>query len=51
MVKYISQINGGLIMFLGKIFKISWLDCEHYRNNKYKKKDYKQYSSLLKVLR
>ena len=31
-VKYISQINGGLLMFFGNLritfFKISWLDCE-----------------------
>ena len=31
-VKYISQINGSLILFFGNLrirfFQISWLDCE-----------------------
>ena len=40
-VKCNSQVNGGLIMFFGNlrirflklVFKISWLDCEHYGKN------------------
>ena len=51
MVKYISQINGGLIMFFRKIFLISLLDCEQYGKNKYKEKGLEQCSSLFKVLR
>ena len=51
MFKYISQINGGMIMFLGKILDVSWLDCEQYRKNKCKKKEHKQHSSLFEVLR
>ena len=42
-VKCISQINGGLIMFFEnsgiRFFKISWLDCEQYGKNQYKKKN------------
>ena len=37
-VKYIGQINGGLIMFFRK-FENSWLDCEKYGMNQYKKKE------------
>ena len=38
--------------FNNKIFfKISWLDCEQYGKNQYKKKDHKQHSSVYKVLR
>ena len=44
-VKYISQINGGLIMFFrkfkNKIF-YSWLDCEQYGKNQNKKKEHNQ---------
>ena len=47
-VQYISQINGGLILFFGnsiiRFFKTSWLDCEQYGKNQYKKKEHKQHS-------
>ena len=49
-VEYISQINGGL-MFFGnskiRFFKISWLDCDQYGKESYKKKNYNQQSSVL----
>ena len=32
-------------------FKISWLDCEQYGKNQYKKKEHNQHSSAFKVLR
>ena len=52
MVKYISQINRGFVMFFKKENSLlSWLDCEQYRKNQYKKKEYKQHSSMFKVLR
>ena len=54
-VKYISQISRGLIIFFGNLrirfFKISWLDCEQYGKNQYKKKERNQQSSVFKVLR
>ena len=55
-VKYISQINRCLIMFLENLrirfFKISWLDYEQYGKNKYKEKEHKvQQSWVFKVLR
>ena len=51
MVKYISQVNGVLMMFLGKILLICWLYFEQHGKNKYKKKEHKQPSSIFKVLR
>ena len=52
-VKYIRQINGGLIMFSAnsrtRFSKISWLDCEQYGKNRCKKKEHNQYSSVFKV--
>ena len=43
-VKNISQINGALIMFFQNLrlifFKISWLNCEQYEKNQYKKKEH-----------
>ena len=36
-IKYISQINGGLITLFGnsriRFFLISWLHCEHHGKN------------------
>ena len=40
-VKYISQINGGLVMFFGNsitFFWITWHNNGQYRKNQYKKK-------------
>ena len=51
-VKYTSEINEGLVMFLansGIRFKYSWLDCEQYGKNRYKKKEHNQHSSVFSV--
>ena len=53
-VKYISQINGDLRFFANlriRFFKISWLDCEQYGKNHYKKKEHNQHNSVFTVLR
>ena len=43
-VKNISQINVALIMFFRNLrlrfLKISWLNCEQYGKNQYKKKEH-----------
>ena len=48
-VNYISQTNEGLIMFFAnsriRVFKISWLDCEQYGKNQYKKQERNQHST------
>ena len=53
-VKYISQINGGLIMFFAssrlRFFKISWHNYEQYGKDQHKKKEHNQHSSVFKVL-
>ena len=53
-VKCISQINGGLISFFrkfaNKIFKITWLDCEYFGKNQYKKKEHNQQFSVQSVM-
>ena len=53
-IKYISQINGGLIMFFGNLriryFWISWLNCEQYGKNQYKKKEHNQQFSVQSVM-
>ena len=42
-VKYINQINVGLIMFYGnsriRFCQMSWFNCEQYGKNQYKKKE------------
>ena len=48
-VKYIGQINGGLIMFFRK-FENSWLYCEKYGMNQYKKKEHNQQFSVQSVM-
>ena len=44
LVKNIIQSNEGLIVFFGnskiRFLKISWLNCEQYGNNQYKKKEH-----------
>ena len=41
-VKYINQINDVFLEIRAQdFFKISWLDCEQYRINQYKKKEHK----------
>ena len=53
-VKYINQINGGLMFFGGsriRFFKICWLNCGQYDYNQYKKKEHNKHSSVFKVLR
>ena len=51
-VKY--SINVGMIMFFENFRKrfllISWLDCEQYRKNQYKKQERNQYISVFKEL-
>ena len=49
-VKCIIQINGVLVMFGQSFYKISWLDCEPYGKNQYKKGTQSTFS-VLKVLR
>ena len=53
-VKYIARINGGFIMFFGnsriRFFQTSWLDCEQYGQNQYKKKEHNEHSSVFNVL-
>ena len=50
-VKYIIQINRGLIMFFRNsritFFKISWLNCGQYGKNHYKEKEDNQHISML----
>ena len=52
-VKNISQINVALIMFFGNLrlrfLKISWLNCEQYGKNQYKKKEHNQQFSVQSV--
>ena len=47
-----TLLHKGLIMFFGNskinFFKIICLDCKPYGKNQYKKKEYNQYSSVLK---
>ena len=48
-IKFLSStLSKGTQTF--DFFKISWLNCEQYRKNQYKKKEPNQDSSVFKVL-
>ena len=49
-IKYIGQINGGLIRYLRiRFLQISWLNYEQYEKNHYKKEEHSQQFSVQSV--